>query len=292
MRKIHFLFVFLLISAIGSAQTPNSMNYQAVARDAGGVPVTNATIKVRFSFTNALQTIVWYRESHTITTGTTGLFSLIIGNGNIEAGNMPNIPWSNGGIYIYTEYDFDNNGSYDANELKVMLTVPYARNADKVDDLSTAGATAGQSAIWSAGNSRFEPGHVQHEWQQSFAGGQSGSQSVINQWHYNASHCPTITNITQTGTYMVNVGMSARIPLSSQVFWCVWDATTGVPAFNQGIIGDLNSTGGPVNAQGSGTVIINLTAGHTYQVRIWSTAAGWTFGAPSTSNWMNVVRIN
>ncbi|MEL6593618.1 MAG: collagen-like protein, partial [Bacteroidota bacterium] len=76
------LFVLGLSSLIG--QAPQSLQYQAVARDANGDCLSDASISIRFSIRDSATTgPILYQEQHVgVQTNAQGLFSLLIGADN------------------------------------------------------------------------------------------------------------------------------------------------------------------------------------------------------------------
>ena len=73
--KVIAIFIFICSSLQVFAQSPSSMNYQAVARDGNDDLVVNQSISVRISI---IQGSVFgasiYVETHTPTTNDNGLF--------------------------------------------------------------------------------------------------------------------------------------------------------------------------------------------------------------------------
>ncbi len=68
MKKIFYL-LFYLASAASSAQAPQGIPYQAIARNASGVAISNTAVKVRFSIRDSIATgPVKYQETHNPTT--------------------------------------------------------------------------------------------------------------------------------------------------------------------------------------------------------------------------------
>ena len=79
MKRI-LLIIVSIISLNIIAQVPQGIGYQGVAADASGVELISQNISIRASVLSATATgnIEW-EETHTITTDTFGLFSIIIG---------------------------------------------------------------------------------------------------------------------------------------------------------------------------------------------------------------------
>jgi hypothetical protein len=71
-----------------SSQIPQGFNYQAIARDVSGNPITNATIKVKLSiltdttgfFASGSGTYFWEEEQTNVKTNAFGLFTVVFGN--------------------------------------------------------------------------------------------------------------------------------------------------------------------------------------------------------------------
>lgn len=124
--SITTLFI-LLIGFSLFAQAPESFNYQGVARDLTGQPITDTDLGIKCSIVSnsAIGTTV-YEESHAIHTNNLGLFQLEIGNGNALIGIFSDIDWGNGSYFLKTEIDVDNNGTYELLGASKLLSVPYA----------------------------------------------------------------------------------------------------------------------------------------------------------------------
>jgi len=82
MKNAIYTIAFLLMATALTAQAPQSFNYQAVARDAGGQPVPNTQLGMQISILqgSASGTSV-YTETLTPTTNNFGVVNLEIGNG-------------------------------------------------------------------------------------------------------------------------------------------------------------------------------------------------------------------
>jgi hypothetical protein len=132
MKKL-FYILSLLVATQVVAQTPQAINYQAVATNTSGVAIANTNIGVRISILagSATGTNV-YTETHTTTTSANGIFNVEIGRGNVQSGNFPNIQW-----YAQTHFakiDIDVNGgtNYQTIGTTQFLSVPYALFAENV----------------------------------------------------------------------------------------------------------------------------------------------------------------
>ena len=107
------------------AQAPQAINYQAIARNAAGDPLANQSIVVRLGiYQGATPTTLVYEEQHELTTTTTGLFTLAIGDGVASTGSFTDINWGSDSHHLGIELDagdgFINLGTFP------FLSVPYA----------------------------------------------------------------------------------------------------------------------------------------------------------------------
>ena len=80
--KILIALSFIVFSFALYAQVPQGINYQAVARDASGNPITQRTVSVRITINNGVNPgFPEYQETHLTVTNQFGLFTLKIGLG-------------------------------------------------------------------------------------------------------------------------------------------------------------------------------------------------------------------
>ncbi|MFT3908547.1 MAG: hypothetical protein QM737_03930 [Ferruginibacter sp.] len=140
MKKNIFLIVLILTcSRLVFAQAPQGLNYQAVAYNGSGVPVTNQLLGVRLSILDgsATGTLV-YQETQAPTTDNTGLFSIVIGNGTVVSGTFNTINWGNGSKWLKTEIDIAGGTSYVVMGTTQFMSVPYALYANATDPGSSS----------------------------------------------------------------------------------------------------------------------------------------------------------
>ena len=125
MRKI-FLLVATILFALLAIGQPKGFNYQAAIRTSEGEPIASKQITVRISLQDELQN-PYYSEQHSITTNEFGVFSITIGEGSPTSGSFESIPWQATSIYLQTEVDEENNGSFvSIGQATKLQTVPYA----------------------------------------------------------------------------------------------------------------------------------------------------------------------
>jgi len=161
------LFNILLIQA-AMGQTSSSapgLNYQAVARDAFGKPLTKQNISLKISFsTNSNDTKAYYSEVHQVTTDELGLFNLVIGEGKEQIGALNDIPWASEQIWLNVALDEVGGQNFKLLGSSEMRAVPYAyhaQTASQLVDESTAidlPTEKNQSIYWhTGGNSTTRP---------------------------------------------------------------------------------------------------------------------------------------
>lgn len=134
-----FIAAFLCVSAL--AQTPEGMNYQAVVRDASGLPIANQTIGLRATILAQPSTTVVFQETHTVSTNQFGLINLVIGGGSISQGTLSSINWVTGTYWLQTETDVTGGTNYTLLGSQQLMTVPYAFYAETSGDGGQAGPT-------------------------------------------------------------------------------------------------------------------------------------------------------
>lgn len=130
--------LFLLLSTTIIAQSPELLNYQAIARDAVGDPLVNQPIGVQFLIhqTTAIGTVV-FSESHAPTTDDLGLFSLRIGDGTPSIGSIAGIDWGSGPYFLEVRMDPAGGTSYVPVGTQQLLSVPYALHAKTAETPDT-----------------------------------------------------------------------------------------------------------------------------------------------------------
>jgi hypothetical protein len=101
MRTILSFFILILFSiqVLAQNQVPNKFNYQAVLRNANGELMANQSdlnvnVKI-YAGSPAPENLVFSENHSGITTNSNGLFSIIIGMGNPELGNLIDLNWNN-----------------------------------------------------------------------------------------------------------------------------------------------------------------------------------------------------
>jgi hypothetical protein len=155
--SIYIVLLFALTSHLVSGQQIGSgpqignlkgINYQAVAidengkeivgMDINGKPLHNKTIGVRFSILKGSDGPVLYQETHTALTDAYGLFSLVIGTGNVTSDGqyaiLMDIPWIEANQFMKVEIATKNDDNYKLVSNQQFMSVPYSFYTDDIAD--------------------------------------------------------------------------------------------------------------------------------------------------------------
>ena len=126
-RILLFLVFFCLFAASGFSQSPQKFKFQAVARDAGGVPYVSANLAIRVSLVrDGVTGLIDYAERHSITTSPLGVFDLEIGGGTPLSGDITTLDWGMHSYYLKIDIDPDGGTNYTNLGTSQLLSVPYA----------------------------------------------------------------------------------------------------------------------------------------------------------------------
>lgn len=128
MKKTFILSICILMACLNAkAQSPQSIPYQAVARDSLGTPIPNQHMNLRLSIRDGSSggTVV-YRETDSVTTDDLGLFTVNIGLGTVVSGAFSSIAWNSGSKYLQVEIDPTGGTSYVDVGASQMMSVPFA----------------------------------------------------------------------------------------------------------------------------------------------------------------------
>lgn len=129
--KLICALVCLIIGFTTYAQVPQKMNYQGVARDAKGNPISKQAIALKIALLPTQDAIEpEYEETQLVTTNEFGLYTLQIGTGHADIGEMSKVTWSTGNKYIKVMIDPKGGSNYQDFGTTQLLSVPYAMYAD------------------------------------------------------------------------------------------------------------------------------------------------------------------
>ena len=122
-----------------TGQTPQVMNYQAVARNASGASLPNQHVSLRLSIHNVLISgAIVYQETDTATTNQFGLFTTLIGNGSVTVGTFAGINWATGNKYLEVELDPTGGSNFSSMGTTQLVSVPYALYAGNANGFTHA----------------------------------------------------------------------------------------------------------------------------------------------------------
>jgi len=132
MKGILFTMLTLFLGLQLTAQSPDLINYQAIARSTTGSILANQTIGLRMSIIpgSASGTAV-YTEVHTVTTDAYGSFRLLLGGGTVTSGMFAGIDWGTSNHFLQIEMDAAGGSNYVQMGTTQLVSVPYAKYADK-----------------------------------------------------------------------------------------------------------------------------------------------------------------
>ena len=152
MKRISTIVAALMITAIGWAQSPEKMSYQAVVRDGSNDLITTQAVGMQISILQGgSDGTPVYVETQTPTTNANGLVNLEIGTGT-TSDDFSKIDWANVTYFIKTETDPIGGTSYTITGTTQLLSVPYALYA------KTSGSSAGPQGVKGDDGSNGSPG--------------------------------------------------------------------------------------------------------------------------------------
>ena len=130
------LFLIFITTTI-SAQSPNTMSYQAVIRDTDNNLIVNHAVGIQISILQgSVNGATLYIENHRTFTNENGLVSIEIGNGYVMYGDFPAINWTNGPYFVKTETDLKGQDKYSIIGISQLLSVPFALHATTAQRLT------------------------------------------------------------------------------------------------------------------------------------------------------------
>ncbi len=126
----------IAFSVFSFAQTPEKIQYQAVARNASGNIIANQLVGFKISILQGSSSgNSVYTETHIGLTNGYGLVNLQIGNGTVVSGTVASIDWSSNTYFVKIEMDATGGSNYQLMGTSELLSVPYALNAKSADNV-------------------------------------------------------------------------------------------------------------------------------------------------------------
>ena len=149
--KNFFILILLTFCTGLFAQVPQAINYQGVARDASGNPLSNQNLGLRITIHNTTPNgPIDYQETFTATTNQFGLYTVQIGKGNPITGIFSAISWGTASHFFSVDIDINGGSNYVSAGVTEMISVPYALYAETAGN-STPGPTGPTGATGVAG---------------------------------------------------------------------------------------------------------------------------------------------
>ena len=163
MKNLITISVATALMSVGyqsMAQAPAKFNYQGIARNSTGEPLSGQAIKLKISIlANTSTGTVEYSETQSATTNAYGLYNVAIGNGTPVSGTMGSIDWSLGNKFVKVEIDPAGGNNFTSLGSVELLSVPYALYANTSGSgpagpegpVGPAGATGAQGPAGATG---------------------------------------------------------------------------------------------------------------------------------------------
>ena len=129
MKRLVAILSIMVLAVAAMAQVPQTMNFQALIRNAENQVVTNQPVEIEVSVLNSAQQAV-YTETHSVTTNFNGIATLEVGSGTPIVGTFAGIDWSADKYYMETKIQL-SDGSEALTDITPLLSVPYALYAAK-----------------------------------------------------------------------------------------------------------------------------------------------------------------
>ncbi len=126
--KKFYTTIITMVTLLGlvSAQSPDSLSFQAVIRGGDGSLLTNQNVVAKITILQGSETgTSVYTETHTATTNENGLLTLFVGGGS-SSDDFTAIDWGAGPYFIKREIDPNGGTNYLISGTGQFLSVPYA----------------------------------------------------------------------------------------------------------------------------------------------------------------------
>lgn len=248
-------FIFLIVLSIFTYAQPQSINYQGVARNSGGLPLLNQNVSLRLSILEGSsngQAI--YVESQNVFTNNSGLFNLGIGTGTIISGTFSAIQWGQGNKWLQVEMDSIGGNNYQLIGVTQFLSVPYALYANtsgnssprikvfRSSDIFTVplGVTQIVVEVWGAGGGGGGGGGAQLN-QNHGSGGGGGSGGCYKK---------SVLDVVSGQIIPVNIGLGG---MGGNFGFPFGNGTNGTSGQSSSFGNLIQSSGGTFGGGGSST---------------------------------------
>jgi hypothetical protein len=300
-RSILLLFVVFGLTA-GWAQAPYQFNFQAVARNLAGNPMTNTAVDFRLSIVQGdPEGTVVYVETQTTQTNNFGLANLLVGSGVADLGSLATLDWMAGPYFLRIELA-DNDGNYLLVGSSPLMSVPYALHAKTSEQAGPQGPPGAQGPQGEQGL-QGEPGESGlSAFEVWLSNGNSGSEADFLlsltgpqgepglPGTYNAGAGIIIegNEIAIDSEFYPNPPQGVRIGFTSSSSWTcppgvnqitveLWGAAGGA-GWHYWLCNQFAARlGGAGGAGGYNSAVLSVVPGETYQIEI---GLGGALGTP------------
>ena len=127
LKSILFSILFLIADYQSVAQSPESMNYQAVIRDGSGNVLSSQAVSLRIKILQGSASgSPVYEETFAPTTNAYGSIAIQIGTGTVVSGTFNTIDWGGNTHFVETAVDISGGTNYTVISTTQLMSVPYA----------------------------------------------------------------------------------------------------------------------------------------------------------------------
>jgi len=128
---ITLLTIMLTIGTHAITQNNNYITYQGVASNSEGELVRDREIGLMFEVSESGEIV--YAETHKVRTSSTGVFSVLMGAGDVLEGSYASIDWSRRNQMLSSYVDIEGNDDFYFLGQTAFSSVPYARYGEDAD---------------------------------------------------------------------------------------------------------------------------------------------------------------
>ncbi len=298
MKTVFTTIIAILIGLAVFAQTPQSINYQAVLRNSSGEVLANQEVEIGIAIlqggTSGLEV---FAETHSATTNSFGLANLQIGS--VNTSGMGNIDWGDGPYFVQVSVNGTAIGT------SQLLSVPYAMYAgavenDKVDDADNDPANELQDLALSGTNLSITQGStvdlsvlqngIITESDPVYSTSQAvnitatditnlGNLSGTNSGDQDLSNLATQSALADS-TAKVQTQLSDSLStLNIELTTAIADSTAKIRSEIPDVSGFISNESDPVYAADSASI--------NSQLKEWETSVAKGITATDTANWNN-----
>jgi uncharacterized protein (TIGR02145 family) len=140
-RTISILLILFFYDFCSAQVPPAQFNFSGIARDGNSQPIANSDISLQVKIRQStFQGPEVYSEEHNIVTDEFGLFSIIIGDGQNQVGNVSSVQWPMDLFFLEIGLDVNGGTAFALMGTTQLLSVPYALHAATADSIVGGGS--------------------------------------------------------------------------------------------------------------------------------------------------------